>query len=388
MNSRARTRKALRSLILEGEARNGISPDECGEWSALVQGVYEAWELAGTAGARRFYDAQVRANPAFAQLIAADDPLAGFHFFTAADLLREDIPEPEYLVDSVLPEGVSLLASPPKIGKTLLALNIAVALSTGGRALGSIPVRQGRVLFLALEGSKRGLKRRIEAMLSMGEKRPELLHICREFPKMDDGGADLIGQYLQLYRDTRLVIIDTLKRVRGRGDARRNLYDEDYDALQPINELREETGVSFLVIHHTNKREAGDDVLDLVSGSTGLTGAVDNVLVLQKQRGQADAKLTIIPREEEEAEYALRFDAAIATWILEGPADEIAKTAERQQIMSVLRSAESALSTGEIAAAVGKKTNNVSILLKRMEAEGKVLKAQKYGSWALPSTNR
>jgi hypothetical protein len=64
---------------------------------------------------------------------------------------------------------------------------------------------------------------------------------------------------------------------------------------------------------------------------------VDTVMELRKSDGQHDAQLQIRPREEQEATLALAFDQQLATWRLEGNANEFAKTRSRQVILDALR---------------------------------------------------
>jgi len=305
-------------------------------------------------------------------------------YYTAPELLSMDLPAPTYVVDGVLPEGTSLLAGAPKVGKSLLALNIALAVSAGGRALGSVPVDQAGVLYLVLEGSRRGLKRRIETMLE-GEPAPEAFKLAFRWPESADGGLTWLDNYIGDL-GIRLIVIDTLKAFRGKVSGRQNIYDSDYEAVQPIAQLAEEKGVSVLLVHHTNKRKEGD-VVDRVSGSTGLTGGVDNVLVLEKERGQVDAILTVTPREEEEAELALNFDPVSATWILQGNADEIAKTLEQQRVLDVLRDADGPMRAKEIAGIADLRANNVSKLLYKLRHEGLVIQP-KYGHYEINPLRR
>ena len=245
-----------------------------------------------------------------------------------------------------------------------------------------MPVEQGHVLFLALEGSTKGLKRRIEKMLD-GDPAPENLHFLRNFPKLDEKGLKKLRAVLEDYPDTVLVVIDTLVRVRKQDNSRRSIYDIDSETLHPITQLGEELNVSILIIHHANKRSKNEgDVLDLVSGSTGLTGAVDNVLLMEKEYGQMDAKLTVIPREEEEAELALKFDAESNTWTLEGNADQYGKTKERQAILDVLKDAQNPLGPTDIANLIRKTNGSVRYLLSKMLADGKVTQPA-YGKYQL-----
>lgn len=377
------TRRALRS-ILNGQAPNGTSPECCGRWADKVQGAYEAHAAGGTDQARLYIDLATKEAPDLAKLLASDDPFERLGGFTARELQHEDLPEPEFIVDGVIPEGTSLLVSPPKLGKTMLAQNVAVAIATGGRALGKVPVRRGTVLFLALEGSKRGLQRRLRTMLG-DEPWPDDLYFYREWEPSDAGGLELMRRFVSRHRGTRLIVVDTLKRVRGQGNARRNAYDEDYEALQPMAALGDELGVSFLIIHHTNKRDSGD-VMDLVSGSTGLTAAVDNVLVMQKKRGETDARLVVIPREEEEQELALRFDPSIATWILRGRAEEVAKTDERQTILDAIKE-NGPMKPKDIAIVLDVEEVNIRRLTRKMLEAGTLFQEQKRGPYSLPPGN-
>jgi hypothetical protein len=381
MKAEERTRSAI-GRLLSGHAPNGIQPSDCGNQAELIQSLYDAHATGGTAAARGVFEELARQDSALASFRSGDrNLLATLERFSAAQLQAMELPEPTFVVEGVVPEGTTLLAAAPKVGKTLLALNISLALATGGRAMGKVKVDTSRVLFLALEGSKRGLKRRIETMLG-GEAAPHLLDFYRTWPSMDDGCLAMLRLYLKNHPDTGLVVIDTLKRVRGRGNARRNAYDEDYEALQPISALMEEMGRSAIVIHHTNKRDSAD-VMDQVSGSTGLTGAVDNVLIMQKERGQVDATLTVIPREEEEAEYALTFDPQLMTWVLAGNAEDFAKTRERQRILDVLKACDEPLGPQDIAAASGQKYGNVRYLLSQMLKDGEVAKEGR-GAYRLP----
>ena len=111
--------------------------------------------------------------------------------FTAADLMREELPPVRWAVPGILPEGLSLLAGKPKLGKSWLALGLAVAKASGGLALGKIPVDRGGVLYLALEDNRRRLQNRLRKVLG-GDAAPEGLHIATEWARVDEGGADAL----------------------------------------------------------------------------------------------------------------------------------------------------------------------------------------------------
>jgi hypothetical protein len=306
--------------------------------------------------------------------------------FTAVELMAEELPPVRWVVPGLLPEGVTLLAGKPKLGKSWLALGLGVAVASGGVALGTKPVEGGDVLYLALEDNPRRLQGRLKKMLA-GEAAPGRLHIATEWPRMDEGGSELLENWLGVNPHGRLVVVDILKRVRPLANSNRNrsVYDADYEALQSLQSLASEYGVAILVVHHTRKLAAVDPV-DEVSGSTGLSGGADGILVLKRDRGRADAYLHVTGREiEEEVELALRWDANLASWSLVGDADEYRLSNERQQILGALQNAEALMSPKEIAEATDKTVDSVKVLLGEMVKAGQVANPS-YGKYGLPST--
>jgi hypothetical protein len=306
--------------------------------------------------------------------------------FTAAELMAEELPPVRWVVPGLLPEGVTLLAGKPKLGKSWLALGLGIAVASGGIALGTKQVECGDVLYLALEDNPRRLQGRLGKMLAGGAA-PGRLHIATEWPRMDEGGAELLENWLGVNPNHRLVVVDILKRVRPLANSARNrsVYDADYEALQSLQSLASEYGVAILVVHHTRKLAAVDPV-DEVSGSTGLSGGADGILVLKRDRGRADAYLHVTGREiEEEAELALKWDADLASWALVGDADEYRLSNERQQLLQTLENAEALMSPKEIAEATEKTVGSVKVLLGEMVKAGQVANPS-YGKYGLPST--
>jgi len=308
-----------------------------------------------------------------------DHPLEKLKPFTAGELVEADLPPLEYLVDNIIPEGTSILAAQPKVGKSLLCLNIAVAVARDGKAFGKVGVKSGRVAYIDLDGNVRGTQKRLVSLLQ-GDPAPEDLEMFRRFPRVDkDTEGDAIDQlrvYLEHFPDTQLIIVDTLKGIRPKTSGHRSLYDLDYEAVTPLRRLAQAHEVSMLFVHHTNQGNA-DDVVEQVSGSSGLTAAVDNVLVMTKGDSHHDAKVTAVCRETEESEYAFSFDEDRTTWILKGQSTDFAKTTERQEILETLRDI-----TGEgdpagpklIDQACGVGYDSIRTLLRRMVDEGTVEK--------------
>jgi hypothetical protein len=289
--------------------------------------------------------------------------------FSIADLLAQEMPPPRWIVPGLLPEGVTLLAGKPKMCKTWLAQGLAIAIATGGVALGARRVERGDVLYLALEDNKRRLHKRFKILLT--DTAPGGLVAATQWPRLDEGGAERIAEWVVTHPDTRLVVIDTLKKVRSRAAAaQRSIYDVDYEALEPLLPVAAENNVAILVVHHLRKMGA-DDPLDTISGSTGLSGGVDGTLVLKRDRGSADAYLYVDGRDvEEPGEYALHWDAQLASWQLLGDAEEYRVGQTRAKILRVLAEAGEGLSPADIAAEIGEGIDNVRHTLRRMDADG------------------
>ena len=309
------------------------------------------------------------------------DPLAGI--MSAKQLWDKEFPDPKWAVPGVIPEGVSILAGKPKLGKSWLAYHLAIAVAAGGVALGKHTVEQGKALYLALEDGERRLQKRLKKLIPEGEP-PDHLDLVTEWPRLDKGGTDALKRWLEAQDDARLVVVDTLKKVRPADSGRRNIYDVDYEALEPLLPLARDYGVAMLVVHHLRQMDA-DDPLDTISGSTGLTGGVDGAMVLKRERGRADAFLYVTHRDlEDDLELALGWDQLTATWASMGNAEEYRLSQERAAVIKVLRDVPEGMGPKDIHEALvadGHTTTSQGALrrlLPKMVADGQ-LKNPRYG---------
>ena len=294
--------------------------------------------------------------------------------YTAAELLNTDFPEPKWAIEGVLPEGTCILGGKPKMGKSILAVNIAMAISNGGRALGYTTVEQGEVLYLALEDVPRRLKERITQM--PGEA-SEWFSLATQWPRVGEGGLTLLDGEISNRRNLRLVIIDTLKMIKEpKVETRKTLYDADYDAVCKIKELSDKHSICILIIHHLRKM-GSDDIMDCFSGTTGLTGAADTLLVLERITGQTDAKLHITGRDLEPDELALNFDASSLSWEVIGRSDDVLKTKQQQDVYDVIKNHEGEISRKEICSKSGVEYRNSGRILTALQKDGKISKVDR-----------
>jgi hypothetical protein len=193
-----------------------------------------------------------------------------------------------------------------------------------------------------------------------------------------------LDDWLAIHPEARAVFIDTLKMVRPRVTGNKGIYDADYEALEPLVPLSAEHRVSIVVVHHTRKLAAADP-LDEISGSTGLSGAADGVLVLKRDRGRADAYLHVTGREiEEEAELALRWDPDTVGWTLVGDAAEYRLNEERAEVLRVLEEAGEAMGPREVSDALGADYNATRQRLYHMGRSGEVQVVSR-GRYTIPN---
>lgn len=299
---------------------------------------------------------------------------------TAADLVKMDIPPIKWIIRKLIAEGLSILGGKPKYGKSILALNIALAVAFGGNALGQIPVEKGTVIYLALEDTTRRLKDRLLKMLH-NENAPENLILFTEWPKMDNGGISLLKEEINNHSDLRLIIIDTLAQFKPTTKSNNsNHYDLDYQNIARIKAIADEHNISILLIHHLRKL-AADDVMDTFSGTLGLTGAADGLLALIKKGGKHELHVT--GRDVEAKEWALKKDFLSLGWYLLGDAKNVQDTEHQQILYDALLKSNKPLSPKEITSITGLDNQYVRNTLSKMVKRGDLDKVGR-GKYKVP----
>lgn len=300
-------------------------------------------------------------------------------FVDAQTLLGMEFEPIKYVIPGYVAEGLTILGGRPKLGKSWLALDFTIAVASGGRSLGA-ECDQGDALYLALEDNQRRLQDRLRIVLpKLKSLRPDLsrLSLLTEAPKIGEGLIEILDAWRTRVEDPRLIIVDTLAMVRPPKGRNQDSYAADYAALSPLQQYAGEHRVAVVVVTHVRKMEANDP-LEMISGTNGLTGAADSILVLD--RSTDGPKLYGRGRDVEEVEIALKFDGG--RWSVLGKVDDVKRSSERRKILNALRDCGSALSPKEIAEATGMKSNNVTHLLRKMVAAGEV-KKDGYGTYSV-----
>jgi hypothetical protein len=271
------------------------------------------------------------------------------------------------VVPGYLYEGFTVLAGRHKLGKTWLAIDWAVAVATGGVAMGSIDCNPGNVLYIDMENGPRRIQGRIKTLFPNERDIPDLskLEWVTEAPQLDQGFIAELERWRLSVPNPTMVVIDVLQRIKPAGSMARNAYENDYSTWAPLQRWATEKRVAVLGLHHTKKGGA-DDPLEALSGSNGLSACTDTTIVLDSD--QNGKTLYVRGRDVEEKETAVIF--VTGQWSILGNASDVRRSDERSVILSAIADHNEPMTPLEIADATGQSRANVRQLLRKMAKSG------------------
>lgn len=222
-------------------------------------------------------------------------------------------PPIQWIVPDLIPEGLTILAGKPKVGKSWMSLGLAAAVAEGNEYLGR-QTPEGVALYLGLEDTLPRFQRRLRK-IQQGEPFPKMLRAETRWPRCPDGAQQIV-EWMDKNPDTKLVIVDTFAKIRHEAsDRQRGTYQDDYSALADLKLIADHFHIAVVVVHHTRKA-AAEDTLDEVSGTTGLSGAADTILVLKKDLLQGRGRDL-----EDDVNYDVIFNPDTCQWRILGDAD-------------------------------------------------------------------
>lgn len=221
-------------------------------------------------------------------------------------LMNTPMESPRFVVSSLVPTGLHILGGAPKIGKSWLMLWLCLCVSKG-EPLWGFECKQGTVLYLCLEDSYERIQSRL---LELTEDAPACLHFSIMASRLSDGLPGQVDAFLAEHPDTSLIVIDTLQNIRTEmGNA--NPYASDYRELNVLREMALRHRIAILCVHHLRKMK-DDDPMNMLSGTTGLSGAVDTVFILDREkRTDSRATLYCTGRDIESRELRLELDGQV-----------------------------------------------------------------------------
>ena len=225
------------------------------------------------------------------------------------------------LIDGLLYPGTYLFVGAPKLGKSFLMVQLAYHISTGTQ-LWNYTVRKGTVLYLALEDDYRRLQERLYRMF--GTDGAENLFFSVSAGQLGNGLDEQLTRFMQEHPDTKLIIIDTLQKVREVGGDNYS-YANDYEIITRLKKFADSYGITLLLVHHTRKQKA-DDTFDMISGTNGLLGAADGAFLLQKEKRTGNtATLEVSGGDQQDQRLHLKRNESTLAWDLERTETELWK---------------------------------------------------------------
>lgn len=233
------------------------------------------------------------------------------------------------LVEGIIPKGLTVLAGSPKIGKSWMALDLAIAVASGDSFLGR-PVEQAGVFYLCLEDTEQRIQKR---MYELADEAPPGLYFSTSVDRIGNGFTQGVVEMIRDHPEIELVIVDTLQKVRKSDDGSGSgSYGKDYEELAALKRIADVNDRSILVIHHLRKLKDKSDPFNEISGSTAISGASDTNMVLKKPDGSSTAELYIRGRDVEERKFILEYEHPRWKVIQEFGATEV----RREQIPNVI----------------------------------------------------
>lgn len=228
--------------------------------------------------------------------------------------LFDNVYQPRHqIIEGLLHSGVYLFAGAPKVGKSFFVAQLAYHVSVG-QPLWNFPVRKSDVLYLALEDDYRRLQERLYRMF--GTDSTSNLHFAVTAQHLGGGLDEQLQRFIAEHKETRLIIIDTLQKVREMGGDRFS-YASDYEIISRVKHFADCNRLCVILVHHTRKQQA-DDRFDMISGTNGLLGAADGAFLLQKEnRTSNNATLDISGRDQQDQRLYLLRDPEKMIWMLE-----------------------------------------------------------------------
>jgi len=256
----------------------------------------------------------------FLQMQKTADP-AYMHTISLNELYEQVYVSRPPLIEGLLYSGTYLFVGAPKMGKSFLMAQLAYHVSLG-RPLWGYPVRQGTVLYLALEDEYRRLQERLFRMF--GVEGTDDLYFANSVKQLGGGLQEQLDKFVHDHPNTKLIIIDTLQKVREHAGDRYS-YASDYEIVGQLKNFADQRGICLLLVHHTRKQQA-DDKFDMISGTNGLLGAADGAFMLQKEKRTGNAAtLDVSGRDQPDQKLHLVRNPERLIWELESAETELWK---------------------------------------------------------------
>lgn len=270
----------------------------------------------------------------------------------ANKLMQTEFEPVRWAIEGLLPEGLAVLSGPPKLGKSWLSLDFCLSIVTGGMAASQFPTEKGSVLLCAMEDNDRRLKSRLEMRTSAAmmmpltgpldfnkTDNPDLtgLYYTTNWKRLNDGGLQDISEFLDAHPDCKLIVLDTLAKVKPEAKKSGTAYEQDYNDMGALQRLAMDRHCCVLMITHNRKTET-EDVVESISGSIGIPGVVDTIMILKRKRSSKQSSLYVTGRDISECTWKMQFDGDHGAWSVLGQEDEEKeRDSDKKEILDALK---------------------------------------------------
>jgi RecA-family ATPase len=174
-----------------------------------------------------------------------------------------------------------------------------------------------------MEDDYQRLQERMSRMF--GVEGTDCLHFAVCAKQLGAGLDEQLEKFIREHPDTRLIIIDTLQKIREAGGDKYS-YANDYEVVSKLKKIADAKGICILLVHHIRKQQA-DDKFDMISGTNGLLGSADEAFLLQKEkRTDPSATLEIVGRDQPDQQLHLTREAEKLIWQLDHAETELWKS--------------------------------------------------------------
>ncbi|MCH5298727.1 MAG: AAA family ATPase [Ruminococcus sp.] len=225
-------------------------------------------------------------------------------------LMDMRLPPTKFCIDQILPQGVAMISGAPKVGKSWLMLDWTIRIAKG-EEVWNFKTTKGTTLYLCLEDNWNRVQNRL---FDVTDEAPSNAFFAISSCSIADGLLEQIEGFVSLYPDTVLVTIDTFQMIRNAD--KDTSYSNDYQEIEKLKVLADKLQITILLVHHLRK-QGDSDPLNKISGTTGISGALDTTLILDRSnRNQKNAKLICTGRDIEDRELELNFSKDTHTWDL------------------------------------------------------------------------
>jgi hypothetical protein len=241
---------------------------------------------------------------------------------SASDLAVADIKPTEFIINSLIPVGLVVLASPPKYGKSYMVLDMALCVASGREFLGFTTNKCG-VLYLSLEDRWDRLRQRMLQVIG-NQAIPGNFYMNINSQTLDNGLIEQLQDFLQIHPEIRLIIIDTFQKIRGEQKRTESAYAADSREMGVLKKFADDHSISILLVTHTRKMRDLSDPFANITGTHGISGIADDSIVLTKEkREDVLTKMSVAGRDVCYEDYPIIFNKELGRWMRQGDSYEL-----------------------------------------------------------------